>query len=60
MSKKFENKKLNKRDHAKVDKDADIARTVVGGVGVLGMSYIIKKIPWKNVGGVIKKVVFKS
>ena len=41
MSKKFESKKLNKEDHAKVDKDAGIARGVVESVGALGLWFIV-------------------
>lgn len=61
MANKFENKKLDKADHAKVDKDANIARKVVEGVGVLSfIGFTIKKIPWKNVGGAISKVIFRG
>ena len=37
MSKKFENKKLNKDDHEKVDKEAEVARNVAQGVGALAI-----------------------
>lgn len=61
MPKKFENKKLNKEDHAKVDKDTNMARGALKSAGVLGLCFItIKKVPWKKVGGAINKVVFKG
>lgn len=61
MSKKFESKKLNKEDHAKVDKDAGIARGVVESVGALGLCLIaVKKVPWRKVSGAIGKVVFRG
>lgn len=59
MTKKFENKKLNKDDHAKVDKEAAIVRRGLKVVGPLGIGFIIKKVPWKKVGGTISKAVFK-
>lgn len=58
MTKKFENKKLNKEDHAKVDKDAGNARKVFEGLGVLGC--IGLAISWKKVGGAISKIVFRG
>lgn len=61
MPKKFENKKLNKEDHVKVDKDTNMARGALKGAGVLGLGFItIKKVPWKKVGGAISKVIFKG
>lgn len=57
MAMKFENKKLDKDDHAKVDRGAGVARNfmklTVGG-------FFIKKVPWKKVGGVINQVIFKD
>ena len=60
MNKTFENKKLNKEDHAKVDKTAKIARGVIksGGLAIIGLT--IKKVPWKRVGKTISKAVFKG
>lgn len=61
MPKKFENKKLNKEDHAKVDKYASMARQSFEGAGVLGLCFItIKKVPWQKVGGTIGKIVFRG
>jgi hypothetical protein len=61
MPKKFENKKLNKEDHAKVDKYASMARQAFEGAGVLGLCFItIKKVPWQKVGGTIGKIVFRG
>ena len=60
MTKKFENKKLNKDDHAKVDKEADIVRGGLKVAGTLGVGFVIlQRVPWKKVGGTIGKVVFK-
>lgn len=62
VTKKFENKKLNKEDHAKVDRDAEVARKAVGvgGIGGLLVGVVIKIVPWKKVGGAISKVIFKD
>lgn len=64
MAKKFENKKLNKEDHAKVDKDAGVAREIVKGIGILGGCGLIikniKRVPWKNVRGTISKVFIRG
>lgn len=60
MAMKFENKKLDKDDHAKVDRDAGVARKAIEGIGGLLLGVVIKKVPWKKVGGVISKVIFKD
>jgi hypothetical protein len=61
MAKRFESKKLNKEDHAKVDKDANAARNVVESVGLLALAgVIIKKAPWKKIGSAIGKLIFKA
>lgn len=61
MAKKFENKKLNKEDHANVEKDAGIARKATGtAVGLATLGVIIKKVPWKKVGGALSKVIFRG
>lgn len=47
MAMKFENKKLNKDDHAKVDRDAGVARIAVRGIvglAILGVGAFSKKI----------------
>ena len=57
MSKKFENKKLNKEDHANVDREAGVARGAAEGVaGLAALGLIIKTVPWKKVAGGIVKV----
>ena len=64
MAMKFENKKLNKDDHAKVDRDAGVARKVLdvivllGGLGALGV--LIEKGHLKKVNEVMNKVIFKA
>lgn len=61
MAMKFKNKKLDKDDHAKVDRDAGVARKAIEGIGGLALvGVVIKKVPWKKVGGVISKVIFKD
>lgn len=61
MAKKFENKKLNKDDHAKVDKQAGVARGVAEGVGALAIVGVaIKKVPWKRIVDIASKVIFRS
>lgn len=65
MTKKFENKKLNKEDHAKVDKDASIVRGVAEGVGTFGTFLGLGVVIFKNVLGkkgigAISKVFFRG
>lgn len=61
MVMKFENKKLDKDDHAKIDRDAGVARKAVGGIGGLVLvEVVIRKVPWKKVSGAISKVIFKD
>lgn len=64
MAKKFENKKLDKEDHAKVDKSAGVARVVVKTIGIFGGGGLIvkniKRVPWKNVSGVISKIFIRG
>lgn len=61
MAKKFENKKLNKDDHKRVDKEAGVARGLAGGAASLGTLYLmVKKVPWKKVGSFIGKKIFKA
>ena len=61
MAKKFENKKLNKDDHAKVDKQAGAVRGVAEGVGALAIVGVaIKKVPWKRIVDIASKVIFRS
>lgn len=61
MAKKFENKKLNKDDHKKVDKEAGVARNVVQGVGALAiLGVAIKKVPWKKIANAASKVIFRA
>ena len=57
MSKKFKNKKLNKADHAKVDKEADITRVVVKSAIIVA---VIKTVSWKKVGETINKMIFRG
>lgn len=47
MAMKFENKKLNKDDHAKVDKEAGVARKVVAGI-VLTLGAVIMIVTGKK------------
>ncbi len=56
MAVKFQNKKLNKKDHAKVDRDAGIVR---GFVKYEVLHSVIKRVPWKKVSGSIRKIIFK-
>ena len=64
MAKRFENKKLNKIDHEKVDKDANAARKAAEGVGLLAViGGVIKIVPWKKVGSLASKAaktIFKA
>ena len=61
MSKKFENKKLNKDDHEKVDKEAEVARNVAQGVGALAiLGVAIEKVPWKKIANAASKVMFRA
>lgn len=60
MSKRFENKKLNKADHETIDNDAAMGRGVAEGTALLaGMVFLLKKVPWKKIGAAIGKVIAK-
>lgn len=48
MAKKFENKKLNKKDHAKVDKDAAVAKKVVMVMGAALVGFLSKMFLERN------------
>ena len=57
MSKRFENKKLNKEDHAKVDKEAGIARGAAKvTMWIAAVGFIIKTKPWEKIVDAAKKL----
>ena len=64
MAMKFENKKLNKEDHAKVDKEAGIARVALEGlVAIVGIGLVAKRVPWNkvaNIANAASKVISRS
>lgn len=61
MAMKFENKKLNKVDHAKIDKAAGAVKTTLGAIAALtSIGVVIKKVPWKKVVKTISKTISKS
>ena len=60
MAEKFENKKLNKEDHAQVDKEAGAARGIVEGtIGLGALLLLMKTVPWKRIGAFVGKIIFK-
>lgn len=60
MTKRFENKELNKDDHAQIDNEARIARSVVKIIGILATAGVVKKIPWKKIGNAVRTTIFRT
>lgn len=60
MSEGFKKVKLNKADHEKIDKEANTARGVAGGIGIVaGLFVALRRVPWKKIFAAIGKVFIK-